>query len=101
MNLIEKDDLDRDASEYTHEVDIHVLTLPKLFAGNIGITVRELHVLYCAYVFTKNIVPLALLTGFVFPTCMGWLWGDTLGAFIWGGLVVRIAVWHCTFCVNS
>ncbi|KAI0785365.1 fatty acid desaturase-domain-containing protein [Irpex lacteus] len=68
MNLIEKDDLDRDA------------------------IVCWQH---------RNYIPLALLTGFVFPTCMGWLWGDTLGAFIWGGLVVRIAVWHCTFCVNS
>ena len=42
-----------------------------------------------------------MVTGLVVPTVIGWLWNDTLGAFIWAGLIVRIAVWHCTFCVNS
>ncbi|KAI0094421.1 fatty acid desaturase-domain-containing protein [Irpex rosettiformis] len=49
----------------------------------------------------RNYILLALTTGFALPTFMGWLWGDAAGAFIWGGLVVRVAVWHCTFCVNS
>ncbi|KAI0348260.1 hypothetical protein BDW22DRAFT_1319775 [Trametopsis cervina] len=49
----------------------------------------------------RHYVPLAIFTSFVFPTMVGWLWRDPLGAFIWGGLVVRVAVWHCTFLINS
>ncbi|KAJ3569727.1 hypothetical protein NP233_g4868 [Leucocoprinus birnbaumii] len=44
---------------------------------------------------------LALFFGFCLPAMAGYLWGDTLGGFIWGGLVARIFVWHCTFFVNS
>jgi len=36
-------------------------------------------------------VPLALFLGFVIPPLLGSLWGDTYGAFIWGGLVSRLA----------
>ncbi|KAI0695641.1 hypothetical protein BC835DRAFT_1346080 [Cytidiella melzeri] len=49
----------------------------------------------------RNYIPLAIATAFVLPTMIGWMWGDALGAFIWCGLVVRIAVWHCTFLINS
>lgn len=55
MNLIEKDDLDRDASEYTYEIDVQVLTLSKLFAGSIEITVGKLHVLLYAHILTKPV----------------------------------------------
>ncbi|EJC98738.1 uncharacterized protein FOMMEDRAFT_96016 [Fomitiporia mediterranea MF3/22] len=46
-------------------------------------------------------VPIALLTGFVLPIALGMLWDDPSGAFVWGGLVARLAIWHCTFLVNS
>ncbi|KAH7916460.1 hypothetical protein BJ138DRAFT_1139789 [Hygrophoropsis aurantiaca] len=46
-------------------------------------------------------VPLALFFGFIVPIALGYCWGDPLGAFIWGGLVSRLTVWHCTFLVNS
>ncbi|KAJ7654837.1 hypothetical protein B0H17DRAFT_1163477 [Mycena rosella] len=46
-------------------------------------------------------VPLAFFFGFVLPTLLGTLWGDPSGAFVWGGLVARLAIWHCTFLVNS
>ncbi|EED79703.1 predicted protein [Postia placenta Mad-698-R] len=46
-------------------------------------------------------VPLALLIGFVLPPVAGWLWGDPYGAFVWGALVARVLIWHCTFFVNS
>ncbi|KAJ7293006.1 fatty acid desaturase-domain-containing protein [Mycena rebaudengoi] len=49
----------------------------------------------------KYYVPLALFFGFVFPTLLGSLWGDASGAFVWGGLVSRLFIWHCTFLVNS
>ncbi|KAJ7847859.1 hypothetical protein B0H13DRAFT_2238724 [Mycena leptocephala] len=49
----------------------------------------------------KHYVPLALFFGFVLPTLLGTLWGDPSGAFVWGGLVSRLAIWHCTFLVNS
>ncbi|KAJ6609376.1 hypothetical protein B0H10DRAFT_1813934 [Mycena sp. CBHHK59/15] len=49
----------------------------------------------------KHYVPLAFFFGFVLPTLLGALWGDPTGAFVWGGLVARLAIWHCTFLVNS
>ncbi|KAJ7610805.1 hypothetical protein FB45DRAFT_982113 [Roridomyces roridus] len=49
----------------------------------------------------KHYVPLALFFGFVVPTLLGMLWNDPSGAFVWGGLVSRLAIWHCTFLVNS
>ncbi|XP_006454164.1 hypothetical protein AGABI2DRAFT_196994 [Agaricus bisporus var. bisporus H97] len=44
---------------------------------------------------------LAVLLGFVLPATVGCLWRDATGGFIWGGLVARVLVWHCTFLVNS
>jgi len=49
----------------------------------------------------KYYVPLALFFGFIVPPSFGLLWRDPAGAFIWGGLVSRLAIWHCTFLVNS
>ncbi|KAI0050568.1 hypothetical protein FA95DRAFT_1555494 [Auriscalpium vulgare] len=46
-------------------------------------------------------VLLALFFGFVIPTLLGWTWGDANGAFIYGGFVSRLLIWHCTFLVNS
>ncbi|KAF8899049.1 hypothetical protein BD779DRAFT_1607641 [Infundibulicybe gibba] len=43
-------------------------------------------------------VPLALSLGFLVPTALGFMWGDVMGAFVWGGWT---PVWHCTFMVNS
>ncbi|KAJ3843365.1 hypothetical protein F5878DRAFT_605201 [Lentinula raphanica] len=49
----------------------------------------------------KYYIPLALFFGFAVPPLIGALWHDALGAFVWAGLVSRVAVWHCTFFVNS
>ncbi|PPR01932.1 hypothetical protein CVT24_001271 [Panaeolus cyanescens] len=49
----------------------------------------------------KYYVPLALFFGLVAPTLLGMLWGDALGAYIWGGLISRVCIWHFTFLVNS
>uniref|UniRef100_A0A8H7Y9T2 Acyl-CoA desaturase n=1 Tax=Psilocybe cubensis TaxID=181762 RepID=A0A8H7Y9T2_PSICU len=46
-------------------------------------------------------VPLALFFGFFCPVLIGSWWDDKLGAFVWGGLVARLFIWHCTFLVNS
>ncbi|KAF9068664.1 hypothetical protein BDP27DRAFT_1223879 [Rhodocollybia butyracea] len=46
-------------------------------------------------------IPLALFFGFILPPFIGALWGDAIGAFVWAGLIARLAVWHCTFFVNS
>ncbi|KAI9060513.1 hypothetical protein FKP32DRAFT_1655804 [Trametes sanguinea] len=46
-------------------------------------------------------IPLALITGFALPPVIGLLWNDPLGAFVYGGLLARLIVWHCTFLVNS
>jgi len=49
----------------------------------------------------KFYVPLSLFWGFVFPTALGYSYGDTIGGLIWGGVVTRILIWHATFCLNS
>ncbi|KAG7095003.1 hypothetical protein E1B28_005797 [Marasmius oreades] len=49
----------------------------------------------------SHYIPLALFLGFVLPAIIGSTWGDAKGAFVWAGLVARLAVWHCTFLVNS
>ncbi|KIJ13749.1 hypothetical protein PAXINDRAFT_176886 [Paxillus involutus ATCC 200175] len=46
-------------------------------------------------------VQIAFILGYVVPILLGYSWGDPVGAFIYGGLVTRLAVWHCTFLVNS
>lgn len=50
----------------------------------------------------KYFVPLALSLGFILPAVVGKLWFDDawLGA-LWGGFVARVAIWHCTFLINS
>ncbi|KAF5312206.1 hypothetical protein D9619_002627 [Psilocybe cf. subviscida] len=68
MELIERDDLERDP------------------------VVRFQH---------KHYVPLAIFFGFILPTLLGLLWSDPLGSYIYGGLVARLFIWHCTFLVNS
>ncbi|RSH87110.1 hypothetical protein EHS25_003599 [Saitozyma podzolica] len=50
----------------------------------------------------KHYIPIALFSGLVLPTLIASLgWGDTLGGFVWGGVMGRLATWHCTFCINS
>ncbi|KAG1754924.1 uncharacterized protein EDB91DRAFT_1042259 [Suillus paluster] len=49
----------------------------------------------------EHYVPLAIVFGYAVPVGLGSLWRDPVGAFIYGGLVTRLAVWHCTFLVNS
>ncbi|KAF9225256.1 hypothetical protein BS17DRAFT_700052 [Gyrodon lividus] len=46
-------------------------------------------------------VQIAFILGYVVPIVLGYSWGDLVGAFIYGGLVTRLAVWHSTFLVNS
>ncbi|KAF9053403.1 hypothetical protein BJ165DRAFT_1339358 [Panaeolus papilionaceus] len=49
----------------------------------------------------KYYVPIAISFGLGLPTLIGWLWGDALSAFIWGGLFSKFCVMHGTFLVNS
>ncbi|KAF5353846.1 hypothetical protein D9758_010555 [Tetrapyrgos nigripes] len=46
-------------------------------------------------------VPLALFIGFVLPSSLGLLWGEPLQAFIWGGLVSKLFIWHSILLLNS
>ncbi|KAF4612235.1 hypothetical protein D9613_004217 [Agrocybe pediades] len=39
---------------------------------------------------SKNEVPLAIFFGFVCPAMIGSMWKDSMGGFVWGGLVARI-----------
>ncbi|KAI0756344.1 hypothetical protein C8Q80DRAFT_24607 [Daedaleopsis nitida] len=49
----------------------------------------------------KYYIPMALTMGFVFPSVIGLAWKDPVGSYIYGGLVSRLLIWHCTFLVNS
>ncbi|KAG8931932.1 hypothetical protein FRC02_001954, partial [Tulasnella sp. 418] len=49
----------------------------------------------------KYYVPIALTCGLVAPTLIASLWGDALGGYLWGGVVARLLIWHCTFMINS
>ncbi|KAJ3271118.1 hypothetical protein HDV01_007055 [Terramyces sp. JEL0728] len=44
---------------------------------------------------------LALVSGIFLPTLLGFFWGDAVGGFLYGGFVSRIAIWHCTWFINS
>jgi stearoyl-CoA desaturase (delta-9 desaturase) len=42
----------------------------------------------------KHYIPIALFSGLVLPTLIASLgWGDTLGGFVWGGVMGRLATW--------
>ena len=49
----------------------------------------------------RHYVSIALIAGLVLPAAIGSLWGDALGGFVWGGIVARLLIWHCTFMINS
>ncbi|KAG8687389.1 hypothetical protein FRC09_013515 [Ceratobasidium sp. 395] len=49
----------------------------------------------------KYYIPIALFFGLVAPTIIAGLWGDKIGGFIYGGILARILIWHCTFMINS
>ncbi|PPQ78943.1 hypothetical protein CVT25_002394 [Psilocybe cyanescens] len=88
MGLIEKDDLENDpVVRYQHK-----------YYG-----LSSNHLEQCLLTFTTMAipVPLALYFGFICPVLVGSLWNDRMGAFVWGGLVARLFIWHCTFLVNS
>lgn len=47
-------------------------------------------------------IPLSLTFGLAVPALIGRLWlKDTWMGLLWGGLVARVAIWHCTFLINS
>ncbi|KZO96323.1 hypothetical protein CALVIDRAFT_563820 [Calocera viscosa TUFC12733] len=49
----------------------------------------------------RHYIPIALFFGLVCPTAIGATWGDAMGGYIWGGVIARLVIWHCTFCINS
>lgn len=49
----------------------------------------------------RHYVPLAIFTGFLFPTLVASLWGDALGGFLLAGLARIVLTQQSTFFVNS
>ncbi|TIA82543.1 hypothetical protein E3P89_00885 [Wallemia ichthyophaga] len=49
----------------------------------------------------RHYIPIALTAGLLLPAVAARQWGDALGGFVWGGLVARLLIWHCTFMINS
>jgi len=42
-------------------------------------------------------VPLAVFGGLVLPALVGQFWfGSWIEGLLWGGIIARIAIWHCT-----
>ncbi|KAJ3511348.1 hypothetical protein NLJ89_g4142 [Agrocybe chaxingu] len=71
------------------------------FQGSIKILLLKDPILQVVRIQHKYYVSSALLFGFLCPTLLGALWNDAIGGYIWGGLVARLFIWHCTFLVNS
>lgn len=65
-------------------------------------------------------IPIALFFGLISPALIARMWGDSIGGFVYGGILARIlstramawhsisfgltsrlTVWHCTFMINS
>ncbi|CAE6438712.1 unnamed protein product [Rhizoctonia solani] len=46
-------------------------------------------------------IPVAVFFGLVAPTLIAKAWDDALGGYIYGGILARILIWHCTFMINS
>ncbi len=46
-------------------------------------------------------LPLAVFTGFVAPTLVGWYFGDALGGLLFGGVWRLLLAYHATFSINS
>ncbi|KDN36520.1 hypothetical protein RSAG8_10767, partial [Rhizoctonia solani AG-8 WAC10335] len=46
-------------------------------------------------------IPIAIFFGLVAPALIARLWGDAFGGYIYGGIIARILIWHCTFMINS
>ncbi|CAE6434063.1 unnamed protein product [Rhizoctonia solani] len=46
-------------------------------------------------------ISIAIFFGLVTPTLIAKLWDDALGGYIYGGIIARILIWHCTFMINS
>ncbi|QRV80236.1 Fatty acid desaturase [Ceratobasidium sp. AG-Ba] len=49
----------------------------------------------------KFYIPIAIFFGLVVPSLIAGLWSDAMGGFIYGGILARILIWHCTFMINS
>lgn len=49
----------------------------------------------------KYYIPIALFFGLVAPALTAALWGDAFGGYLYGGIVARLLIWHCTFMINS
>jgi len=46
----------------------------------------------------KWFVTLALTGGILVPALVGKVWiGSWIEGVIWGGIIARIAIWHCTY----
>ncbi|MDA1195912.1 MAG: fatty acid desaturase [Planctomycetota bacterium] len=49
----------------------------------------------------KYYVPIAILFAAVIPMCLGFLWGDPIGALLICGFLRLVVQWHMTFTINS
>lgn len=94
MGLVDREDLDSDPGllQLTHkgfdntDEDCQSCDSSTNITVSIGVFQNVTYM-----ILTKFSVPLAIFFGFVLPTLLGYSWGDPLGAYIWGGLVSRLA----------
>jgi stearoyl-CoA desaturase (delta-9 desaturase) len=119
LDFVERDDLLCDPGMESANMMLYIYQ--RAYSGQVSAQILWSAILvinFAKYTPHHILVPLALLFGFLIPSALGLLWGDVYGAFIWGGLVSKLAsacilflcaplfsplrkVWHCTFLVNS
>jgi len=88
MKLIEKDDLEADPGESPVAFissRYSVIGSLTLCSDLVVVVVRFQH---------KYFVPIAVFSGLVLPTLVAkYGWNDTMGGYVWGGLVARLLIW--------
>ena len=95
MELVDREDLDSDPGSYQSISRGFIILMRMNYqlydsSTNIMVLMSGFYDLTRVNL-TSFAVPLAILFGFVFPTVVGYYWGDPIGACIWGGLVSRLA----------
>jgi fatty-acid desaturase len=46
----------------------------------------------------RYFIPLAVVGGLVLPAATGQVWfGSWIEGLVWGGIIARIGIWHCTY----
>lgn len=94
INLIDRDDLDRDPGKFlitSRQLYLHYYSRLSCALSTQILWLVDHAVFKHKLTQNRFKVPLALFFGFAVPPLIGLFWGDPIGSFIWGGLASRLA----------